>query len=93
MPEFILDVATYPIRDYAMKKTPKFLLWFDSLYFNSFDRVLSHSKIMDRFLVNELSVKERIIQRFICSFPKSSYYNKKEYKENTNPRKIIFLVH
>ncbi|MGR5938344.1 hypothetical protein ACT9TP_20845, partial [Enterobacter ludwigii] len=47
LPEFILDVATYPIRDYAMKKTPKFLLWFDSLYFNSFDRVLSHSKIMD----------------------------------------------
>lgn len=91
LPEFILDVATYPIRDYAMKKTPKFLLWFDSLYFNSFDRVLSHSKIMDRFLVNKLSVKERIIQRFICSFPKSSYYNKKEYKENTKPRKIIFL--
>lgn len=91
LPEFILDVATYPIRDYAMKKTPKFLLWFDSLYFNSFDRVLSHSKVMDRFLVNKLSVKERILQRFICSFPKSSYYNKKEYKEITKPRKIIFL--
>ncbi|CAH3813871.1 hypothetical protein AI2799V1_2889 [Enterobacter cloacae] len=90
-PQFILDVATYPIRDYASKKTPKFLLWFDMLYFNSFDKVLSHSKIMDRFLSNQLSVKEKIINRFICSFPESAYYTGKDSRKIESPRKIIFL--
>lgn len=90
-PEFILDVATYPIRDYATKKTPKFLLWFDTLYFNSFDKVLSHSKIMDLFLSKQLSVKEKIINRFICSFPKSAYYNRKDSRKINSLKKIIFL--
>ncbi|MHA8113307.1 hypothetical protein ACX122_09390 [Kosakonia cowanii] len=90
-PKYIIDVATYPIRDYATKSTPGFLLWFDKRFFNSFDTVLSHSSCMDTFLSNNISVKTNRIKRFICSFPRSSYYKKISVTASKEQKKIVFL--
>lgn len=90
-PEFILDVATYPIRDYATENTPGSLLFFDTKFFNEFDIVLSHSSYMDSFLQTKLSVDSYRINRFVCSFPNSAYFKGVIESSETTPKKIIFL--
>lgn len=90
-PEFILDVATYPIRDYATENTPGSLLFFDTKFFNEFDIVLSHSSYMDSFLQTKLSVDSYRINRFVCSFPNSAYFKGVIENSETTPKKIIFL--
>lgn len=90
-PKYIVDVATYPIRDYATKSTPGFLLWFDECFFNSFDTVLSHSSCMDNFLSKSISVEKNRIKRFICSFPRNSYYKQESITTSLIPKKMIFL--
>jgi hypothetical protein len=90
-PKYILDVATYPVRDYAIYKTLGILLSFDNHYFNSFDTILSHSKIMDDYLIKKLHVHKEKIKRFICSFPSLSYSKVRKEKTGGKINKIIFL--
>ncbi|WP_250221858.1 hypothetical protein [Escherichia coli] len=90
-PKFILDVATYPIRDYATENTPGSFLFFDTKFFNEFDIVLSHSSYMDSFLQTKLSVDSYRINRFVCSFPNSAYFKGVIESSETTPKKIIFL--
>lgn len=89
--EFILDVATYPVRDYAVINSFKVSLWFDTLYFKKFDIILSHSTVMDKFLCQKFGLNERNIKRFICSFPKQSYLTKHISSVSLKIKKVIFL--
>ncbi len=95
-PELILDVATYPVRDYITEANAFFMRYIDKDYFSHFNKVLSHSDIMDRFLVKNIGIEETNLQRFICTFPKEAYFKSVESKIKVKSKekihkKIIFL--
>lgn len=89
--KFILDVATYPVRDYISNNSYFELAFFDRMYFSCFDKVLSHSLVMDEFLINKLNINPSKIERFICSFPRLSYLTDPVLTTSNKINNVIFL--
>lgn len=92
--KLIMDVGTYPVRDYVKESYPSYLFNIDIEYFSLFDYIFSHSKVLDEFLINKLKVNARNIVRYICGFPKESfgtYSNLQNNNKLEHRSKLVFL--
>ena len=92
--KLIIDVGTYPVRDYVKENSFSYLFSLDVEYFSLFDKVFSHSSVLDEFLISKLKVDNGKIIRYVCELPLSSRRSKcvaNLPNDSFKRKRIIFL--